>query len=182
MVCHCFNNILPESEDFPSLPVVSYLQFEKELSSKLYWEIKQHQNLKSISHSTIKKLKKDKCIKKKIQLIYLQRLLKKHWTTINMLEVEVNKSKQHELKINVNQNFHYLLGKRCEIVKYMKCLKEYIGVKSQPLTIYGLLYGPITDFEIEHKNHQFSLQLLELFSSFKDFYSADFDSENEAVD
>ena len=182
MSCHCFNQIL--SEEVPTLSAVSYIKFENDNCSKITWELKKHQVLSSIfnlnySYSTTEiKIKTEyNCFDKKFDLQILSKILNKHRITLEILENEVNKSKQHDLKINVNPNFQHLLGKTVEIEKYIKCLKEYISIKSLPLKIFGgnVHTFSIIELEVENQNHQLSLQLLQLFFSFKNFYSVEFD-------
>ena len=152
---------------------------------KILWELKKHQLLSSVfdlnySYTTTEiKIKTEySCFDKKFDLQLLSKILSRHRITINILENEVNNTKQHSLKINVNHNFQHLLGKTVEIEKYIKCLKEYISIKILPLNIFGgnAHTFSISELEVENQNHQLSLQLLQLFSSFKNFYSEEFDA------
>ena len=183
MFCDCFNQFL--SAEAPALLTVRYLNFENDNCNKILWELKKHQLLSSVfdlnySYTTTEiKIKTEyNCFNKKFDLQLLSKILTRHRLTINILENEVNNTKQHSLMINVNPNFQHLLGKTVEIEKYIKCLKEYIAIKNLPLKIFGgnAHTFSLSELEVENQNHQLSLQLLQLFSSFKNFYSVEFDS------
>ena len=184
MYCQCFKNILTKySPEFSSTQ--AYLEFEISNCLKIKEEIAKKNLVSSILHlntsylTTEIKLKNDNCTINKYQLNCLYIVLSKHWETLNILENEVNKAKQQTLKIEVPKHFQHFLTQTNTISDYIKCVKIYIYTKSSPLRIYGNnIHSYSTDeLKIENKNHLSSLKFLQLFSSFKEFYSADFEQE-----
>ena len=191
MSCKCFDISLHSFEFLPKdissrNDQLDYAQFELKNCEALSKQIKKKNLVSSTfelnSSGVITKIKlknKATCLNKKYSAIIINNLFCKHIQTLNFLENEVNLTKQHDLNIMIPIPFQHLLGGVNTIVNYIKCVKEYIVVKSEPYRRYTPNISLISteELELENNHHEKSLYLLELFCSFKNFYSVSFDLE-----
>ena len=183
MTCLCLKKILFQ-EDSKIYSVKSYIESEKDICNNLLWEINQHHivsstiNLNNNSYlSTEIHFKHENCYSKSFNLACLYKILQRHYKTLSILEDGMNKTKQQSLKIEISGIEKYLSTVNT-LKNYIDCLREYIVTKARPIRLYSdnVDSYSILELQLEVEKHMQSLNLLQFFSSLKNFYKPDFET------
>ena len=189
MECHCFNKIV--CAVFPNCSEISYIEKERAVCAALINEINRHKILKTaleinksdFSHSNYTEIKiKDQayfnCIDKKFKAQVLYQLLSRHFDTLTILQMQVSKTKQHQFIVCIDNTFKHVLGNTNTVSNYLNHLKNHVAERLNDLKNYlkNNYFYSTKELKSEIEKHQRSLNILQLFYSFKDYYSLDFDS------
>lgn len=127
----------------------------------------------------IKLKEKFKCHSRQFSVNSLFKLLDRHYNTVNSLEYLILRSNQQKLMVYIGENFERMLGHTNTAENFVKFLKEYLQTKLLLLKNNKdqVMTSCTKELEEELENYQHTMKILQLFYSFKDFFSVEFDKE-----
>ena len=105
-----------------------------------------------------------------------------HYKLLDKLELLISRSNQQKFLIYTSNPFKHLLGNSNTASNFVKCLKEYLQNKLVTLktnAYKGVTFNDTKELEAEFINLEETMKILEIFNSFRDYFSADYDKEEE---
>ena len=178
MDCHCFESVLVK--DIPdSNNTEEFLKQEIKVCSDLYWEINKHKYLyyskfffkstkKDIEgerHFKIFETKNNICYNQKFYSGCYYKIYQRHLEALNVLENELNRTKQHGLDVFVHRSLHGIHIGRTEIQEYIYSLRKYL-ISDIPDENYKSFEH--TGLKIHLQKYVHTLKLIQLFYTFQD--------------
>ena len=178
MDCHCFEYVLVK--DLPdSNNTEEFLKQEIKLCSDLYWEINKHKSLyyskvffknrkkyfNEEKHYEMFQTKKNICFNQKFYSGCHYKIYQRHLEALNVLENELNRTKQHGLDVYVHRSLHGIHIGRTEIQTYICSLRKYLisGIPDENLKSFEY-----TGLETQLQKYVHTLKLIQLFYTFQD--------------
>ena len=195
MECTCFDYIHSYPDKYYGRDTVfspeKHLEIGYNLCNKFQMAISKHKvmsehvelNQSSFGKYNLTEIKFKKghdCHSKPFSSASLFKLMDRHYIAADQLEYLISRSNQQKFMVFTSDNFRHLLGHTNTVVNFVKCVKEYLQTKLVCLKNGGNINFTDTQIlEEELKNYQDTLKIFHLFYSFRDYFSSDFDREEE---
>lgn len=196
MECTCFDEVFSYFERSYGAEYTfsnNFLSIALNACNKLRRVLNNHKNLSdhiNLNQSCVAKynlteikLKENyDCHSKPLSSTSLYKLMDLHYKLLDRLEYLISRSNQQKFIIFISNPFKHLLGNSNTVLNFVKCLKEYLQNKLISLkndSNKAVTFNDTKELELEYLNLEETMKILELFDSFRDYFSSDYDNEKE---